>query len=306
MLFVWRGSVIPQILPRLGVLFVWASLVVASHGVWGPLPLHIGPESLGLLGVTLAIFLGFRNTTSYERFWEARTLWGELLNAARAFARQSFTLPEPALDREERRRVAVLLAAVAHTLNEQLRRESLSSERGAPDPHTPSVNVDAEPSAFRARLVDAAYKPLTVIQELSVLVRELRRDGRISSHVLFAMDRNLDRLIDVVGGCERIASTPIPFVYGVLLHRTVYMYSALLPFALVEALGWSTPWVEVLICYTFVALDRVTAELEDPFGTEGNDLPLDAMTRNVERSVLELAGEPLPPPHRPDDDFRLT
>jgi putative membrane protein len=295
MLFVWRGSVVPQILPRLGFFFALSCGVVWARRQWGPLPLQLGAGPLGLLGIALAIFLGFRNSTSYERFWEARKLWGSLLIVLRSFVRQGVTVPTPALTQDERRYVIGWAVELTRSLNQQLRHESSGK--------TPER--ERFPTPFEQRIDGLAYKPAFAIRELAVWLHALRREGRISDILAASMEQNLDRLSEVVGGCERIAGTPIPYVYSVLLHRTVYLYCALLPFALVDVLGWSTPWMTLFVAYTFIALDSVTAELEDPFGVEPNDLPLDALTRTITRAVLELAEEPLPPALEPDAQFRL-
>ncbi|ATB32902.1 hypothetical protein MEBOL_006391 [Melittangium boletus DSM 14713] len=292
MLFVWRGSVLPRILARLGFFFGLACAVVALYETLGPLPFRLEPAPLALLGVTLAIFLGFRNSTSYERFWEGRKLWGSLLIVSRSFMRQALTLPTPAPEREERLALCGLLRALAVTLNHQL--------RGTP------LNAGVLPAAVWERVRDAHYKPARIVQLLAEWLTEQRRRGRLGDMLAASLDDNLNRLSEIIGGCERIASTPIPYVYGVMLHRTVYLYSLLLPFALAGSLGWTTPLITVFISYTFIALDAVTEELEDPFGTEPNDLPLDAMTRTIERAVLELAGEPVPPALIPGDDCVLT
>ncbi|MCY1001092.1 bestrophin family ion channel [Myxococcus sp. MISCRS1] len=292
MLFVWRGSVMPRIFPRLGFFLALACLAVVLQPLPFNLKFNLREGPLGLLGVALAIFLGFRNSTAYDRFWEARKLWGSLQIVSRSFMRQALSLPTPALSAEERRDVTDLLRALALTLNHQL--------RGTP------VALDALPPGVRERVEQAGQRAPRVILALADWVARMRREGRLGELLVAPLEANLDRFSEVLGGCERIASTPIPYVYSVMLHRTVYIYSLLLPFALAGSLGWSTPLVSVFVTYTFIALDMVTSELEDPFGTEPNDLPLDALTRNIERAVLELAGEPLPPPTRPDDSFLLT
>ncbi|RKG73471.1 bestrophin family protein [Corallococcus terminator] len=288
MLFVWRGSVVPRILWRLGFFLALSCLVVAM----GPPSFRLEPGPLGLVGVALAIFLGFRNSTAYDRFWEGRKLWGSLVIVSRSFTRQALTLPTPALTRDERRGVCDRLSALALTLNHQLRQTQ--------------ADVTTLSSGVREHVLRAEHRPARVLMGLAEWLSEQRRQGRLSDLLVTSLDENLNRLSEVLGGCERIAATPIPYVYSVMLHRTVYLYSLLLPFALAGGLGWATPLVSVFISYTFIALDTVTAELEDPFGTEPNDLPLDALTRHVERAVLELAGEPLPPALQPDERFVLT
>lgn len=131
-------------------------------------------------------------------------------------------------------------------------------------------------------------------------------EGRISDARLWTLDAQLTELGKAVGGCERIASTPIPFAYGVLLHRTVYTYCMLLPFGLVDSTELFTPLLCVFMAYTLIALEAVANEVSEPFGLAPNALALDAMARTIERSVCELGGRELPPPMAPDAAYRLT
>lgn len=106
--------------------------------------------------------------------------------------------------------------------------------------------------------------------------------------------------------CERIKHTPIPFSYTLLLHRTAYMYCFLLPFGLVDTTGFMTPFVVAIVAYTFFGLDALGDEIEEPFGLETNDLPLDTLCRSIEISLLESLGETdLPAPLQPVN-FQLT
>jgi putative membrane protein len=98
---------------------------------------------------------------------------------------------------------------------------------------------------------------------------------------------------EILGGCERIDTTPIPYTYRVLLNRTVTIYSLLLPMGLVSSIGWLTPPIAVFIAYTYLALEVIGEELEEPFGREGNDLPLAALCHTIESAVREMQGSPV-------------
>ena len=140
----------------------------------------------------------------------------------------------------------------------------------------------------------AEFKPVLIMKALGLWVQQARRDGKIDSIAQVAFDGNLNKLSDSVGGCERIASTPIPYTYSVLLHRTVSFYCFMLPFGFVESLGWITPFIIVFVAYTFTALEAIADEIEEPFGTEPNDLALNAMTSMIETTLLEMGGKPVP------------
>lgn len=130
----------------------------------------------------------------------------------------------------------------------------------------------------------------------------------VASDILFiSLNDRLNDISAVLAGCERIAYTPIPFAYTLILHRTVYLFCIMLPFALVVDLHYMTPFISVLISYTFISLDCLAEELEDPFGNENNDLPLDAICNAIEIDLLQMNDEAeIPAKILPDRHYQLT
>ncbi|WP_294961620.1 bestrophin family ion channel [uncultured Flavobacterium sp.] len=277
MLFEWKGSVLPQLIPRLFLLFLFSFLVFYYKSFLLEYNLHINPAIFTLFGIALAIFLGFRNNVSYDRFWEGRKLWGALLNDSRSLARQSITLLNSKENKAESQNFINLLIAFVYALKHQLRDTDASEDLNR-----------LLSSDFRDKLKDVHFKPIIILKELGLWVKKAKEEGKIDGMAQLAFEENLNKLSDIVGGCERIASTPIPYTYSVLLHRTVYIYCFMLPFGFVETLGWITPFVIVFIAYTFVALEAIADELEEPFGVQPNDLALDAMSLMIENTLLEL------------------
>lgn len=296
LIFVWHGSVLHKILFRLLLNFsmaVVAVLGMAQFQAWG---LHLSTAPFSLIGIALAIFLGFRNSASYDRFWEARKLWGMLLVTARSLLRQAQTLTGRRPDDPAVREFTALLIAFAYQLKHQLRQTS------------PQADLERLlPPALAQRLTKASYPCVLLLREMGQWVQAQHAAGRLSDIRVQAMDGNLNELTAYHGGCERLASTPIPYAYSVLLHRTVYVYCTLLPFSLLDSAGVLTPLISVFISYAFMALDAIASELEEPFGIEPNDLALDAMCITIERSLLELDdADQLPQPHQPTEDHVLT
>jgi putative membrane protein len=288
MLFEWDGSVLPQLLPRLFILFCYSLLVVYFREDLLSYDIQINPAIFTLFGIALAIFLGFRNTVSYDRFWEGRKLWGALLNDTRSLARQAHTLVEGNDFDKERTHFINLLTALVHTLKHQLRQTDADGD-------LKRLLPNSEGDKFKI----AVFKPVMILKELGVWVNKAKLSGRIDSITQANFDVNLNKLSDIIGGCERIASTPIPYTYNILLHRTVYIYCFLLPFGFVETTVWITPFVIVFIAYTFVALEAIADELEDPFGIQPNDLALEAMAEMIEKTLAEIDNEKIeaiPPP----------
>jgi putative membrane protein len=283
MLFVWRGSVVPEILPRLAALLLLSLLVVYFRGELFQYKISLNPAPFTLIGIALAIFLGFRNNASYERFWEGRKLWGALLNETRSLTRQAQTMSGYPAGSGQVEQFVQLLIAFTYALKHQLRQTDA----------TPDLKR-LLPPALVTEIQKAKYQPIILLREMGKWLQQAREENRIDTITLSAFDRNLNKLSDIVGGCERIAGTPIPFTYSVLLHRTVYVYCFLLPFGLVDSIGWMTPVMVVFIGYTFIALDAIISEIEEPFGTEPNDLALNAMSQMIETTLLEMTGKPAP------------
>ncbi|WP_413670171.1 bestrophin family protein [Mucilaginibacter sp. Mucisp86] len=283
MLFVWHGSVLPRILPRLSLLFLLSLIIVYLHGIIFSFKVPLNPTPLTLFGFVLALFLGFRNNVSYDRFWEGRKLWGALLNDTRSLARQVLTLPEKADEPESAKPFVLMLVAFTYALKHQLR-------------HTnPSGDLQKRLNEAQFELVkNARFKPILIMKLMAQWVQQARQEKKIDSIQQSRFDQNFDKLSDIVGGCERIQSTPMPYSYRVLLHRTIYLYCFLLPFGLVDSLQWLTPFLVVFIAYTFVAFEAIADEIEQPFGKEPNDLALNAMCRVIESTLLEMIGENLP------------
>ncbi|WP_207432755.1 bestrophin family protein [Sabulibacter ruber] len=294
MLFVWKGSVLPIILPRLLVLLLLSVVVVYFQGRLFAYKVPLNPAAFTLLGIALAIFLGFRNNASYERFWEGRKLWGALLIDTRSLTRQALTMTGLPADSPQVLQFVKMLIAFAYALKHQLRRTDPSQDFQRLLP----------PDLVQA-LGKARFKPILLLREMGQWVQSGKEAGRIDSITQAAIDHNLNQLSNIVGGCERIASTPIPYTYSVLLHRTVYLYCFLLPFGLVDSIGWMTPLIVVFVGYTFMALDSIVNEIEEPFGTEPNDLALNAICQTIEASLLEMAGQEVPQSLTPKNKFIL-
>lgn len=291
-LFARRGSVLPSILPQLGLVTALAVAITASHGVVFGWKTPLTPMPFTLVGIALAIFLGFRNSASYDRYWEARKLWGQGLNECRTLTRQALSLMDGQVDI---RPFVYGQIAFIHALRGYLRRVSVERELAA-----------LLPAELLARLRDAHYPPTLILVWLGQWLHEQRRAGHLQPVLAAKMEDALSGLNQVQGGCERIVSSPIPFAYTVILYRTVGVYCLLLPFGLVDTLGWMTPLVTAFVSYTFFAQETLLSEIEEPFGNAENDLPLDALSITIERTLREMLGEATLPDMPAAKDFVLT
>lgn len=293
LIFVWHGSVLSKIFSRLLLNFLLSIAVIIMLPWYTMLGIKFTLAPFSILGVAIAIFLGFRNNACYSRYVEARHLWGQLMIASRSLLREvKTTLPDDA----ELGQFVRLQIAFAHCLRMTLRR-----------------NPQAEPlakylSEKDLQTVFAAQSPANrILLLMGEWLAVRRRDGQLSDILFHSLNNRLNDMSAVLAGCERIANTPVPFAYTLILHRTVYLFCIMLPFALVVDLHYMTPFISVLISYTFISLDALAEELEEPFGTENNDLPLDAICNAIEIDLLQMNDETnVPAKHMPDKHYQLT
>ncbi|GAC1319416.1 MAG: bestrophin family ion channel [Collimonas sp.] len=295
MLFVWNGSVLQSIIPQLIVIGILSSLAVLTHGrVFGEkIPLSTVPFTL--FGLTLAIFLVFRNNASYARFTEARLLWGNLLISSRTLMSQILCYQPESVDEVERTHVTNTLIAFIYALKHQLRKTDATDDL---------VRLLGKQRTEELR--NKHYKPVAILNDIRSRLATSNGSVPESDMTRWMLDAQINELEKSVGGCERIASTPIPFAYSVLLHRTAYAYCMLLPFGLVDSIEIFTPLICVFISYTLIALEAIANEVAEPFGLAPNALALDAITRTIERSVLELCGREIPEEIKPVRPYQFT
>jgi len=280
-IFAVNGSILPLIAGRLITiaLVTLAAIVIALRhpGIFS----QISAIPFTLIGIALSVFMSFRNSACYERWWEGRKLWGDLIIACRSLAREASTLRK-----EDQDYLLRGLCAFASGLAARLRNKD---ECEAIKPWFDIGQESSSPNITNTVVCHLGTRCLTLMHQELV--------GPIHYSVL---EKQLTALSHVQAACERIASTPVPFAYSLLLHRTAFVFCLTLPFALAGSLYWWTFLPVLLTAYTFFGLDALGHQLEDPFGLEPNALPLDAMKRTIEREMLFMLGSSdIPPPLEP-------
>lgn len=276
--FILRGSILPRIAgPLLSTIGI-AVMVTTLHGRLFDTKITLTPIPFSLIGLALAIFLGFRNSASYDRWWEGRKLWGELLIRARTLTRLWLNHVQPAPVGEASRQLGRLIA-FAYALKQTL--------RGSGEERAAAFLTETD-------LADPAHRinpPDHILRRFSADLARAMAENRVQPMMAAEIEENLTALAAIQAGCERIRSTPLPFTYTLMLHRTAYLYCLMLPFGLVDTIGFATPLVVGLISYTFFGLDALGDEIEEPFGLLPNDLPLDTLCRRVEIDLRAAMGE---------------
>ncbi len=296
-----RGSILPRIRTTLLVNTLSAILVTIAHGNFFTLKITLTTIPFTLIGLPLAIFLGFRNSAAYDRYWEGRKLWGELVLRCRTLSRQCQSFIQPvelsgqAPATLARQRLVYRAIAFVHALRLQLRDRQDCSElqRWIPEAEWPGLQ-------------QACSKHDALMLQMGKELGQCQQQGWIDPCLVASIDHTLSAMTAAAASCERIKGTPVPFSYTLLLHRTAYLYCFLLPFGLVDSIGFMTPFVVAIVAYTFFGLDALGDEIEEPFGLEPNDLPLDTLCRTIEVDLLESLGETSPRARLEPVQYRLT
>lgn len=284
--FASKGSVVPKILSQIITLTSLSVVIILLDTYVIKLP-HISIQVMGVFGVALSLFLGFRNNAAYDRWWEARKLWGVIIADVRNLGRDLNIFVGKGEARESLLSYAV---AYAHLHRGALRNLNVRKEI------LPWIGEEAADALLSKK--NPADASLNVIAKK---IKDLEQKDEISGYGLLTISQKLASFSEAQAGCERIKSTPLPFVYSLLVGRTTYLYLFLLPFALIDAASWFAPVFTAVVAYVFFGLQAVTNELERPFLNVQNGLPLDAMCRNIEISVCEALDRQPPDELKPKD-----
>jgi len=272
------GTVLPHVLGRVGLLtgFCLAWCIVDDivsrefrlpDGSPAQLPVL---DQLGhqVLGVAMSMLIVFRTNSSNQRYWEARTMWGALVNASRNLARLASVNAGPADD------LGRLIAAYPIALKQSLRgNDDLTELR-------PLL-----PGRLFEQVTSSKNPPLTIACDMSRWVQRRRSDGRLDPVTASVLEQQIGFLIDARGGCERIQRTPLPFVYAALIKQLLLLYLASLPLVLVGKMGFAAPLVVAVVSLGMLGIEEAGVEIEDPFGLDPNSLPLEDICRTIARDA---------------------
>lgn len=227
-----------------------------------------------LLGFVLSLLLVFRTNTAYDRWWEGRKLWGQLVNDSRNLAiKLNAILPNE--DIYNRMFFRKSISYFPHLLSRHLSKESTEFAL--------DENYNELHSAEKAQ-----HPPVSLINILMNRILHLHRDGKITSEQMIFMDKQLSGFLDVCGGCERIKNTPIPFSYSSFVKKFIMIYVMILPISQVTTVGYAMIPLTVFVFYVLMSLELIAEEIEDPFSNDENDLPTEQMTQNIEKIVEQI------------------
>jgi putative membrane protein len=272
----------PQVSKRLSLLFLYdltiAVLYTQANFTWLAQPM----VPLTMMGAGLSLFLAFRNNSAYDRWWEARTLWGGLVNHSRTLARQALTLISDGGigSRDPRRELVGLQIAYVHALRCHLRKQN-------PFPELTSML----PEETITRLRGEQNVPAALLLIMGETLREAFEAGLMDSIRYTAIDQTLTELCNVQGGCERIKNTPLPRQYEYGPRLMVRVFCLLVPIGLVEGLGLLTPIASTALSLLFILLEAIGKEIENPFENTIHDTPMSSLSRTIEINLRQNLGE---------------
>jgi len=289
--FARQGSIIPHVLPLVltfGVIAigVWllARVIEKLLNVW--CALEIMPFEFA--GVALGVLLVFRTTAGYDRWWEARKLWGGFVDRTRNLVISALSYGPS--DPEWRDKFVRWVAVYPHVC-----RHILRGERPGSEVNNLLGSLDAESVAA------AQHMPVYVSARLAELLRVACDRFGMDRFTFLQLDRERVLLIDNFGGCERIRNTPVPKAYSLKIRHFIFLFLVSLPIALLHRLesDWLIPLITMLVAYPLVSLDQLGVELENPFSTHNlSHLPLNDLCTTIEQNlfaVLKAAPHNSPP-----------
>lgn len=224
----------------------------------------------GMLGFVISLLLVFRTNTAYDRWWEGRRLWGQLVNSSRNLALKLSAILTDEEDRTFFRKIIPHYAAVLH---EHLK-DSATANQLFDDP---DLQVDQH-----------KHYPNQVALKLMQRVDRLYKDQKLSGDQLITINAELQSFTDIMGACERIKNTPIPYSYSAFIKKFIFFYVMTLPFGYVFSLGYLVVPVVVFIFYVLASLELIAEEIEDPFGNDENDLPTKKISENIKKHIEEV------------------
>jgi putative membrane protein len=279
--FALSGSITPVVLPLVftfggiaGVISVTAWLL--EHYCQFRLGLEVAPYEFA--GAALGLLLVLRTNAGYDRWWEARKLWGGIVNQSRNLVISGLSYgPTDAAWQDELVRWA---AVFPHVVRSSLRGE----------PPSPEVSALLGPEAA-AQLAAADHMPSVVAMHLGGLLRDACERMAMDRYAFLQIDRERAMLMDHVGACERILKTPLPRVYAIKIRRFITIFLVTMPLALLHRLSneWFVPVMTMLVAYPLISLDQIGVELENPFASRNlSHLPIDDIAAMIERNAFGL------------------
>jgi ion channel-forming bestrophin family protein len=276
----YSKHVLKTLLPALAFLAGFSAVVcylILDYFAFEPHEFQGTTTVHSLLGIVLGLFLVFRTNSAYDRWWEGRRCWGGLVNSTRNLALKLNAYLDQS-DHDERIWFAKMIPNFVYASKENLRKGVHINELDAPD------------DTFFERLKSVNHKPLYIAGQMFSKVNQLYKSGKFTGNHLLNLDKELKDFMDLIGACERIKNTPIPYSYSMFIKKFIFIYVITLPFGFVTTFGYFTIPTVILVSFILLSVELIGEEIEDPFGRDSNDLPTDELAGRIKENVKEVLG----------------
>lgn len=252
---------------------IYASVIVYVEEHYFHLTIKNSTVMHSILGFVLSMLLVFRTNTAYDRWWEGRKIWGSILNNARNL---SLKLSAILVHEKDRLELNHLIRNYVFSLKNHLRNKYVQTE------FIPTDNMDL--SVFE----EAQHKPNVIAKSLYKKIYNLYQNKDLASEHLYVLNEELKSFTDNCGACERIKNTPIPYSYNIFLKKMIFLYIMSLPIFFGSEFGYTTVPITIIVLYVFASIELIAEEIEDPFGEDENDLPLDDICNRIKTNLNEI------------------
>jgi putative membrane protein len=269
-----KADTFRKLIPMMITIGVYSAVIAYLEMDYWKLPedSHVKNISImhGMLGFVISLLLAYRTNTAYDRWWEGRKTWGSLVNNSRNLAIKLSVILTEEKDRVFFRKI---IPSYASILNKHLKDEETGKQL--------FDDVDLEIDHHK-------HRPNQVAKMLFQKVNDLYKSNKITGDQLIILNNEVQSFTDICGACERIKNTPIPYSYSAFIKKFIFFYVMTLPFGYVFSLGYYVIPVVVFIFYVLASLELIAEEIEDPFGSDENDLPTEKIASNIKKHIEEI------------------
>jgi putative membrane protein len=261
------------LLPTLFSIGIYAAIVVYCEAHF----FHINTKNPtvmhAILGFVLSMLLVFRTNSAYDRWWEGRKIWGSFVNNSRNL---SLKLSVILIHEKDRQELKNLIINYVYTVKNHLRAKYIQDE------FITTKNLQL------SEFADANHKPNLIAKELYSKIHTLHQNKDLANEHLLILNEELKSFTDNCGACERIKNTPIPYSYNIFLKKMIFLYCISLPIFFGSEFGYTTVPITIIVLYVFASIELIAEEIEDPFGEDENDLPLDDICGRIKTNLNDI------------------
>jgi len=271
----YSRQVVKSLFPFLTIMGIYTAIVTFLLEDYFQLDFHSTTVVHSLLGIVLGLFLVFRVNSAYDRWYEGRKLWGLLLNNSRNLASKLNAMISKE-DENDRAFFQNMIPAFAYALRHHLR-------NGVKIKH-----LKIKDEEINKYLAQKDHIPNAITSLIYQRLNQLLIDGKLNHEQFFVLDKEMKEFSDILGGCERIKNTPIPYSYSMFIKKFIFTYTVTLPLAFISEFHYITIPIVLLIFFILVSVELIAEEIEEPFGGDINDLPTQELSQKIEKNVNEL------------------